>query len=84
MAVSSAAIKLNENGIPDFDALPFRKGDPKYSAWGLYGDEDELGTLNRLTDEQVAKAAKNEIKAGLRCDSFFNLFIHSFGLIIYV
>lgn len=82
MAGSSVAIKLNENGIPDFDALPLRKGDPKYSAWGLNGDQDELGTLNRLTDERVAEAAKNEIKTGLRCDSFFNLFIHSFGLII--
>ncbi|KAK3501551.1 hypothetical protein B0T13DRAFT_446668 [Neurospora crassa] len=66
MAVRSAAIKLNENGIPDFDALPLRKGDPKYFAWGLYGDKDEPGTLNRLTDERVAEAAKNEIKTGLR------------------
>ncbi|KAH7633032.1 hypothetical protein B0T09DRAFT_85391 [Sordaria sp. MPI-SDFR-AT-0083] len=61
-----AAVKLNENGIPNFDALPLRPGDPKYSTWGLYGEKDELGTLNRLTDERVAEAAKNEIKAGVR------------------
>ncbi|KAK3350983.1 hypothetical protein B0H65DRAFT_456590 [Neurospora tetraspora] len=66
MTGSPAAIKLNENGIPNFDALPLRDGDPKYSAWGLYGDKDELGTLNRLTDERVAEAAKNEIKTGVR------------------
>ena len=62
----AAAMKLNENGIPTFDALPLREGDPRYSAWGLYGDKDELGTLNRLTDERVAKAAKEEIQSGVR------------------
>lgn len=58
--------KLNENGIPSFDDLPLRKEDPHHSAWGLYGDKDELGTLNRLTDERVAAAAKNEIQKGIR------------------
>lgn len=58
---------LNENGIPSFDDLPLREGDPHHSAWGLYGDNDELGTLNRLTDERVAAAAKNEIHKGIRC-----------------
>ncbi|KAI2621742.1 hypothetical protein GGR54DRAFT_78116 [Hypoxylon sp. NC1633] len=66
MAPPVPGFKLNENGIPDFDDLPLRKTDPKFSAWGLYGDKDELGTLNRLTDERVAAAAKNEIKTGHR------------------
>ncbi|KAK1778389.1 hypothetical protein QBC45DRAFT_328425 [Copromyces sp. CBS 386.78] len=66
MSGSPAATKLNENGIPDFESLPLREGDPKYSAWGLYGDKDGLGTLNRLTDDRVAEAAKNEIKTGVR------------------
>ncbi|KAK3403522.1 hypothetical protein B0T20DRAFT_28123 [Sordaria brevicollis] len=66
MSETPSTLKLNENGIPDFDSLPLRPGDPKYSAWGLYGDKDELGTLNRLTDELVAEAAKNEIKTGVR------------------
>lgn len=60
------APKLNENGIPSFDDLPLREGDPHHSAWGLYGDNDELGTLNRLTDERVVAAAKNEIQKGIR------------------
>lgn len=60
------APKLNENGIPSFDSLPLRDGDPHHSAWGLYGDDDQLGTLNRLTDERVAAAAKNEIQKGTR------------------
>lgn len=57
---------LNENGIPSFDSLPLRDGDPHHSAWGLYGDDDQLGTLNRLTDERVAAAARNEIQKGTR------------------
>ncbi|KAF6823004.1 hypothetical protein CMUS01_10862 [Colletotrichum musicola] len=57
---------LNENGIPPFESLPLGKDDPRYSAWGLYGAEDELGTLNRLTDERVAAAARSEIKTGAR------------------
>lgn len=61
---------LNENGIPSFDSLPLREGDPHHSAWGLYGEDDQLGTLNRLTDERVAAAAKNEIKKGIRYVSF--------------
>ena len=52
--------------LPKFSDLPLRKGDPPYSAWGLYGPRDELGTLNRLTDELVAKVASEEIKSGVR------------------
>lgn len=42
---------------PGFDQLPYRPNDPKASAWGLWGDQDELGTLNLLTPELVKKAA---------------------------
>jgi len=35
------------------------------NAWGLYGKDDELGALNRLTPEVVKEAAK-EIKDGIR------------------
>ena len=60
-----ATPRLNSNGIPAFDDLPLRKGDPPHSAWGLYGMSDELGTLNRLTDERVKEAAA-EISTGER------------------
>ncbi|KAI0119328.1 hypothetical protein F4814DRAFT_236141 [Daldinia grandis] len=66
MAPPVSGFKLNNNGIPNFEDLPLRQTDPHYSAWGLYGDKDELGTLNRLTNERVAGAAKNEIKTGNR------------------
>lgn len=58
--------KLNSNGIPAFEDLPLRKDDPHHSAWGLYGPNDELGTLNRLTDERVLASAKGEIQTGAR------------------
>ena len=48
---------------PSFDALPLRNGDPKASAWGLWGDDDELGTLNLLTPA-VVKAAAAEVVRG--------------------
>ena len=59
--------KLNANGIPEFEDLPLRKGDPHHSAWGLYGPNDELGTLNRLSGDIVVASARNEIKTGARC-----------------
>ncbi len=68
--MASPAYKLNENGIPRFEDLPLRKGDPHHSAWGLYGENDELGTLNRLTDERVVAAARAEIKSGVRYINF--------------
>lgn len=49
--------------VPPFSALPIRKGDPPYSAWGLYGDDDERGSFNRLTPELVLQA-KDEIQTG--------------------
>lgn len=51
--------------IPPFSDLPLRKGDPPFSAWGLW-ENDQLGSLNYLTNELVLKAAKEEIKTGNR------------------
>lgn len=52
-----------ENQRLDFEELPLQQNDPKASAWGLWGREDELGTLNSLTPERVARAGK-EIRTG--------------------
>lgn len=51
---------------PPFDSLPLRASDPAFSAWTLYGDEDQLGTLNLLTAENTLAAAKSEIRTGIR------------------
>jgi hypothetical protein len=44
--------------LPSFDELPISPDKPPRSAWGLFGDEDQIGTLNLLTPERVAAAAK--------------------------
>ncbi|HEX6777433.1 MAG TPA: cyclase family protein [Ktedonobacterales bacterium] len=44
--------------LPQFDELPVTPGAPPRSAWGLWGKDDELGTLNLLTPERVAAAAQ--------------------------
>ena len=51
---------------PPFDSFPLRNGDPPFSAWRLYGDDDQLGTLNLLTRENTLAAAKGEIQTGIR------------------
>ena len=44
--------------LPSYDQLPIKDGAPEGSAWGLFGDEDQLGCLNLLTPERVATAAR--------------------------
>lgn len=51
---------------PPFSALPLVPGHPPHSAWAVWGADDELGTLNHLTDAVVAAAAKDEIRTGAR------------------
>ena len=43
---------------PRFDDLPVQPGQPKNSAWGLYGPDDETGTVNLLTPERIAAAQR--------------------------
>ncbi|KAL1854819.1 hypothetical protein Daus18300_011335 [Diaporthe australafricana] len=51
---------------PEFHELPLNTGDPPYSAWGLWGAGDKLGSLNYLTDEVVLKTIKEEVITGER------------------
>lgn len=44
--------------LPAFDDLPVRPGAPLRAAWGLWGDEDQVGTLHLLTPARVARAAR--------------------------
>lgn len=52
--------------LPRFSDLPLRKYDPPFSAGVLYGEDDQLVTLNRITDELVRKCAREEIQSGVR------------------
>jgi len=44
--------------LPVFDELPIKPDYPPHSAWGVFGDDDQIGTLNLLTPERVAAAAR--------------------------
>jgi kynurenine formamidase len=45
--------------LPTYDELPVRAGAPAGAAWGVFGDDDEVGTINLLTPERVVAAASS-------------------------
>jgi kynurenine formamidase len=49
--------------VPSYDELPIREGAPAGAAWGVFGNDDQLGTINLLTPERVTQAA-NFIRRG--------------------
>jgi kynurenine formamidase len=49
--------------LPSYSELPVRPGAPAGSAWGVFGDDDEVGTINLLTPERVVDAASS-IRSG--------------------
>lgn len=44
--------------LPSYSELPVRPDLPPRSAWALWGDDDQLGTLNLLTAERASRAAR--------------------------
>lgn len=44
--------------VPDYAALCARTDAPPGSSWGVFGADDELGTINFLTPERVVAAAR--------------------------
>ena len=42
---------------PRYDELPIDSSRPPHSSWGLFGDGDQLGTVNLLTPERILQAA---------------------------
>ncbi len=47
--------------LPSYDELPVQDDKPPKSSWGLWGEDDQLGAMNLLTEEQAQR--------GLRCAS---------------
>lgn len=41
----SMSTNSDNKTAPAFGDLPLREGDPPYSAWGLWGEDDNIGTL---------------------------------------
>lgn len=58
----------SDRDFPDYEALMARTDAPPGSSWGLFGEKDELGTVNFLAPEQVTAAA-----ACIRRGKLFNL-----------
>ena len=54
--------------LPRYSQLPIRGDLPPRSAWGLWGDDDEIGAFNLLTPERVRNALKS-----IRRGSVFSL-----------
>lgn len=46
------------NALPDYDELPVKPGKPPHSAWGLWGDDDQIGAVNLLTRDRVIEGAR--------------------------
>ncbi|RDW69684.1 hypothetical protein BP6252_08704 [Coleophoma cylindrospora] len=65
MAGSNSKNPTSGQRRPKFAELPLDPSYPAHAAWGIYGMDDELGTLNLLTPERTVAAAK-EIKTGTR------------------
>ncbi|KAL9100907.1 MAG: hypothetical protein Q9163_003767 [Psora crenata] len=51
---------------PGFSSLPLSTKGPPLNAWGRFGPDDQLGTLNLITPSVLAAAAKTEIRTGVR------------------
>jgi hypothetical protein len=45
--------------LPSYRELPVVEGAPPGSAWHLWGPDDQLGTLNLLTDERTLRAVQS-------------------------
>lgn len=50
--------RIDFNKIPKFAQLPVRKGAPPDSNWGVFGDDDEVGCVNFLTEDGIVEAAR--------------------------
>ncbi len=61
------------DNLPDFDDLPVNADAPADSTWGLWGPDDQLGTINLLTPEKAVAAARLVKKGAIfRLDTTIN------------
>jgi len=43
---------------PEYARLPVQSGAPRGSSWGVFGDDDQIGTINLLTPARVRSATR--------------------------
>src|SRR5258706_277495 len=53
----------HEPRIPSYSELPVRAGAPDGSSWGVFGDDDQVGTISLLTPNRVVESAAS-IRSG--------------------
>ena len=56
---------IDLNKLPSYDQLPVKEGAPRGSAWGLFGDDDQIGTVNLMTAQKAIEAARLVKKGAL-------------------
>ena len=44
--------------LPTYDQLPYKPEHPAKTAWGLFGDDDQIGMLNLQTPDRIVSAAQ--------------------------
>lgn len=44
---------MTQKQLPTYDQLPIDPKYPPHTAWGVWGEQDNLGTLNLLTEDRV-------------------------------
>jgi len=62
-ATKAVAHKVAGPKLPSYNELPIRAGAPQGAAWGVFGDDDEVGTINLMTPDRVVAAASS-IRSG--------------------
>ena len=58
MPDAANSLSDSPDGLPSYAELSERSDAPRGSNWGLFGKDDQLGTINFLTPERVTAAAK--------------------------
>lgn len=59
--VPARAVEVPEKPLPSYDELPMFKNFPG-CAWAVWGADDQLGTVNLLTEDVVQRAAAEEVR----------------------
>ncbi|KIW29550.1 uncharacterized protein PV07_05362 [Cladophialophora immunda] len=63
--------------IPSFDELPPVPGQPQGNAWGLWGEDDQLGALNKISPAaRIAAAREVRVGKSVSLDLPLNAFTH--------
>lgn len=61
---------MANNKLPSYDELPIDSKYPDHTAWGLWGDDDNLGTLNLLTEERITNVSRTILSISLLVFTF--------------